>query len=192
MNKQSFPVTLQRVLFDPLSYLHPQRVRFPENLTALPAARAAANELLLAAFRLEVHRLDLTLLAREWVRHWYRLPQTAYLIGCHALRAELAWEGGLLKLPVWASHFTSIALPTDAAPCLQNIDIDNNVLMKTGYARLQAWGARLPKPLAQRFPLLFPPHIDTAPPQPAADPLILTLALQHAQRNPNTLPTDTY
>lgn len=190
MNKQPFPVTLQRVLFDPLSYLHPQRVGFPANLTAQPAARAAANELLLAAFCLEVHHLNLTPLAREWVRHWYRLPQTAYLIGCHALRAELAWEGGLLNLPIWASHFTSIALPTDAVLGLQNIN--NSVLMKTGYAKLQAWGAQLPKPLAQRFPLLFPPHIDAAPPQPAADPLILTLALQHAQRNPNTPPTDTY
>lgn len=190
MNKQPFPVTLQRVLFDPLSYLHPQRVGFPANLTARPAERAAANELLLAAFRLEVYPFDLTPLAREWVRHWYRLPQTAYLIGCHTLRAQLAWEGGLLNLPVWASHFTSITFPTNVASGLQNID--NNLLMKTGYARLQAWSSQLPKPLAQRFTLMFPTHIDTAPLQPAADPLILTLALQHAQRNPNNPPTDIY
>lgn len=188
MNKQPFSETLQRVLFDPLSYLHPQRVRFSVNFTAQPATRAAANELLLAAFQLEAHRFDLTPQAKECVRHWYQLPQTAYLIGCHTLRAELAWGGGLLSLPTWASHFTSITLRTSTARGLQNVD--HSVLMSTGYARLQAWSTRLPKPLAQRFPLLFSPHIDTAPPQPAADPLILTLALQHAQRNPNTPPTD--
>lgn len=191
MSKPILSDALQRVLFDPLSYLHPYRVQFPANLTATSAARAAVNELLLSVFRLEVCHISLDPLARQWVRHWYHLPQAAYLIGCHALRAELAWGGGALNLPDWANNFTVIALP-DAISIAQPAALGHDKLLTAGYARLQSWTSRLPKPLAQRLPLLFPPYIDSAAPQPAADPLILTLALQHAQRYPNIPPMFSY
>lgn len=183
MTKQPLSDALQRILFDPLSYLHPQRVQIPTNLTANPAARVVVNEILLRAFRLENYCADPTPLARQWIYHWHHLPQTAYLIGCHTLRAELAWSGWSLNLPIWANDFTAIALP--AVVSRGQVIPSHDLLLKTGYARLQAWTLRLPKPLAQRFPLLFPSYIDTAAPQPAADILLLTLALQHAQRYPN-------
>lgn len=190
MAKSSRSPALLRVLFDPLSYLHPRRLSLPPALTESAAARAAANELLLGAYRLDSDCVDLELdaLARQWLRHWQRLPQVAYLIGCHSLRAGLAWRGGLLTLPEWAHTFSAIALPTDAAPP-QPIP-GHDALLRAGYARLQAWRERLPLPLAQRLPLLFPSHVDTVEPAPGADPLILTLALQHAQRHPHTPPAD--
>jgi len=186
MRKLSLSDALQRVLFDPLSYLHPQRVRIPASLTVRPAARAAANELLLHAYRLEVRCAALSPLARQWVRHWNHLPQAAYLIGCHALRAELAWGGASLSLPAWTHPFTTIDLPV-TQPAGQTVT-GHDILLKTGYSQLLAWASKLPEPLAQRFPLLFPFDIDTVALQPAADPLILTLALQHAQRYPNIPP----
>ncbi|HID7510660.1 TPA: type III secretion apparatus protein OrgA/MxiK [Enterobacter hormaechei] len=186
MDKLSLTDALQRVLFDPLSYLHPQRVQIPASLTASSAARAAVNELLIRTYRLEIRCADLSPLARQWVRHWGHLPHTAYLIGCHTLRAELAWGGESLNLSAWVHPFTAIELPA-TRPAGRHVT-SHDMLLKTGYSRLQAWASQLPEPLAQRFPLLFPSDIDTAALQPAADPLILTLALQHAQRYPNIPP----
>lgn len=186
MCKLSLSDALQCVLFEPLSYLHPQRVHIPANLTVRSAAQAAANELLLHAYRLEVRCAALSPLARQWVRHWNHLPQVAYLIGCHTLRAELAWGGGGLNLPVWAHPFTTIVLPV-TQPAGQAVT-SHDILLKTGYSQLLPWASKLPEPLEQRFPLLFPSNIDTVALQPAADPLILTLALQHAQRYPNIPP----
>lgn len=186
MHKLSLNDALQRVLFDPLSYLHPQRAQIPASLTIRPAARAAVNELLLHAYRLEVGCPTLPPLARQWVRNWNHLPQAAYLIGCHALRAELAWGGKLLNLPAWAHPFTAIDLHV-TPPTGQPVT-GHDILLKTGYSRLLAWASTLPEPLTQRFPLLFPSCIDTVAVQPAADPFILTLAIQHAQRNPNIAP----
>ncbi|TFZ48660.1 type III secretion apparatus protein OrgA/MxiK [Serratia proteamaculans] len=191
MSRHSLSCSLQRVLFDPLLYLHPQRVQIPEDLASCSAERAAVNELLLGAFRLEAGHIDLSPLARQWVRHWHRLPQVAYLIGCHSLRAELAWKGGLLNLPSWAITFTAIDLPTKVS-LNQSANIQSvpghEALMATGYARLRLWRSQLPEPLRQRFPLLFAPYVDSAAPQPAADSLILTLALQHAEKYPNSPP----
>ncbi|OXJ21506.1 invasion protein OrgA [Burkholderia sp. HI2714] len=180
---------LLRVLFDPLSYLHPRRLSLPVSLTGQPAARAAANELLLAAYQLRNDCTDAELdaLARQLLRYWRRLPQAAYLIGCYARRSELAWRGAMLSLPQWARVFITIDLPTDAATKQQ--PLCHNELLRIGYAQLRCWRKRLPVPLAQRFPLLFPPHVDAAPTEPDADPMILTLALQYAQRHPHTPPT---
>ncbi|WP_157644846.1 type III secretion apparatus protein OrgA/MxiK [Burkholderia ubonensis] len=186
MDKLSCSPGLRRVLFDPLSYLHPRRLSLPVSFTGQPAARAAANELLLAAYQLRNDCTDAELdaMARQLLRHWMRLPQAAYLIGCHARRSQLAWRGAMLSLPQWARAFATIDLPTDAAskqqpPC-------HDELLRAGYARLRCWRERLPLPLAQRFPLLFSPHVDAAPTEPGADPTILTLALQYAQRHPHT------
>lgn len=189
MNKPSFSYALQRVLFDPLSYLHPQRLRLPSNLTACSTAREAVNDLLLIALRLEVEvgPVELTPLAKQWIYHWYRLPQTAYLIGCHYQRAELAWKGGLFSLPTWAGSFAALNLSTQVAKSAEHV-VSHRELMKTGYAHLQLWNKQLPKALAQRLPLLFPTYVDTVTAQSAVDPLILTLALQHAQIYPNTPP----
>jgi|MedtruStandDraft_1076414.scaffolds.fasta_scaffold01553_6 type III secretion system OrgA/MxiK family protein len=186
MHKFSLSNALQRVLFDPLSYLHPQRVQIPASLTVHPAARAAANEILLHAYQLEVHCPTLSPQERQWVHHWDHLPQAAYLIGCHTLRADLAWGGASLNLPAWVHSFTAIDLPV-TRPAVQSVT-GHGILLKTGYSRLLAWASKLPEPLAQRLPLLFPPDIDSVALQPATDPLILTLALQHAQRYPNIPP----
>ncbi|UGA39635.1 hypothetical protein JOS77_09385 [Chromobacterium haemolyticum] len=129
---------------------------------------------MISAYRLDSDCADAQLdpLARQWLRHWRRLPQTAYLLGCHALRAGLGWQaGGLLRLPDWAQEFAAVALPPDAAAA-QRPALSHGALLLTGYGRLQAWRERLPRPLAQRLPLLFPPEADAAPPQPAADALI--------------------
>lgn len=48
MNRQPLPIIWQRIIFDPLSYIHPQRLQIAPEMIVRPAARAAANELILA------------------------------------------------------------------------------------------------------------------------------------------------
>ncbi|EDQ1113057.1 oxygen-regulated invasion protein OrgA, partial [Salmonella enterica subsp. diarizonae] len=43
MNRQPLPIIWQKVIFDPLSYIHPQRLQIASEMIVRPAARAAAN-----------------------------------------------------------------------------------------------------------------------------------------------------
>lgn len=187
MNTARLSMRLQRIRFDPLSYLHPQRVQIPARLINTPTARTAVNDILLRSYALDWQPFQLDALAKQWIHHWYRLPHVAYLIGCHSLRADLAWKGNSCKLPHWANNFMRLTLPTEIST--GHKVIGDTELLTAGYTRLHPWVTRLPQPLAQRFPLQFPAAIemainDTAP-QAEADPLILTLALQYAERYPN-------
>ncbi|MGL5758798.1 type III secretion apparatus protein OrgA/MxiK [Plesiomonas sp.] len=181
---------LQRVLFDPLSYLHPARINLATRLLQPASARAAANELVLAIYQLDTNDMP-TISNRQqrlWLNHWWRLPQTAYLLGCHSQKEQLARQGGWLQLPTWARHFAAINIPS-ALDHPSNARCTQLTLLHAGYSQLLAWSETLPYALAQRLPLLFTPELDRLSPLPArADPLLLTLALQHAQRNPQPLP----
>ena len=89
---------LQRVIYDPLSYIHPERIRIVPELSAQPAQRAAVNELLIRAGRLDICSTESRYVLREpLVQHllcqWDLLVQVAFLLGCSARRGELAWQG---------------------------------------------------------------------------------------------------
>ncbi|AJQ75268.1 Oxygen-regulated invasion protein OrgA [Salmonella enterica subsp. enterica serovar Montevideo str. USDA-ARS-USMARC-1903] len=153
-----------------------------------PAARAAANELILAAWRLKNGEKECiqNSLTQLWLRQWRRLPQVAYLLGCHKLRADLARQGALLGLPDWAQAFLAMHQGTSLSVC--NKAPNHRFLLSVGYAQLNALNEFLPESLAQRFPLLFPPFIEEASKQDAVEMSILLLALQYAQKYPNSVP----
>ncbi|AUH51349.1 type III secretion apparatus protein OrgA/MxiK [Chromobacterium sp. ATCC 53434] len=181
------PPALRAILFDPLGYLHPRRLRLPPALIG-PGQRAAVNDLLIAGYRLDTDwPATASLDAGPWLRHWRRLPQIAYLMGCHAKRAALGWQGGLLRLPDWARPFAALPLPSDAAA--PGAPLSHLCLLRAGYGQLLAWGGDMPPALRQRLPLLFPPELDVeAAAATVPDPLLLTLAIQYAQRHPHTPP----
>lgn len=188
MNRQPLPIIWQRIIFDPLSYIHPQRLQIAPEMIVRPAARAAANELILAAWRLKNGEKECiqNSLTQLWLRQWRRLPQVAYLLGCHKLRADLVRQGALLGLPDWAQAFLAMHQGTSLSVC--NKAPNHRFLLSVGYAQLNALNEFLPESLAQRFPLLFPPFIEEALKQDAVEMSILLLALQYAQKYPNTVP----
>lgn len=177
MNRQPLPIIWQRIIFDPLSYIHPQRLQIAPEMIVRPAARAAANELILAAWRLKNGE-------KECIQN--SLTQVAYLLGCHKLRADLARQGALLGLPDWAQAFLAMHQGTSLSVC--NKAPNHRFLLSVGYAQLNALNEFLPESLAQRFPLLFPPFIEEASKQDAVEMSILLLALQYAQKYPNSVP----
>ncbi|EKK8365820.1 type III secretion apparatus protein OrgA/MxiK, partial [Salmonella enterica] len=109
-----------------------------------------------------------------------------YLLGCHKLRADLARQGALLGLPDWAQAFLAMHQGTSLSVC--NKAPNHRFLLSVGYAQLNALNEFLPESLAQRFPLLFPPFIEEASKQDAVEMSILLLALQYAQKYPNSVP----
>ncbi len=179
---------LQRVIYDPLSYIHPERIRIVPELIAQPAQRAAVNELLIRAGRLDICSTESRYVLREpLVQHllcqWDLLVQVAFLLGCSARRGELAWQGKLLRLPEWARLFYRPVYLLRYLPeyCWQS----QTGYFCTGYSLLQGSIRHLPQFLTQRVSLLFPPQAECTLSSPPVDPLMLLLTLQHAQKYPD-------
>ncbi|EHQ9038097.1 type III secretion apparatus protein OrgA/MxiK [Escherichia coli] len=179
---------LQRVIYDPLSYIHPERIRIVPELIAQPAQRAAVNELLIRAGRLDICSTESRHVLREpLVQHllcqWDLLVQVAFLLGCSARRGELAWQGKLLRLPEWARFFLQASLPVTIPSGI--LLAESAGVLCTGYSLLQGCIRHLPQFLTQRVSLLFPPQAECALSSSPVDPLMLLLTLQHAQKYPD-------
>lgn len=186
MDSQPFSILLNRVLFDPLAYLHPERIKIASEFISTATARSMANELIIAIFQLNVTLHELDNITCQWVKHWFRFPQVAYLIGCQTLRADLAWQAGLFRLPAWAHVFTRMNFQTPVSSARQ--PVDHQKIIQTGYSRLLSKITHLPEPLIPRFALLFHPCVDQAVPLPVVAPELFNLAVQYAQTNPHQPP----
>lgn len=197
MNKEPISVILQRILFNPLSYIHPQRIQHPLSVGDYSSKEVSAvNELLLHSLNLEYDdsNIKLSSLMQKIIRQWNQLPQVAYLIGCHALRKELTWNGAYLQLPCWVRRFMLIDIPNHnitANPIIKGRDaLCNNYIMNLGYSFLVYWAHELPQSIFQRMQLLFPPMDDLVVFETKEiKPLILILALQYAKTYPNSVPS---
>ncbi|MEO2215503.1 type III secretion apparatus protein OrgA/MxiK [Chromobacterium vaccinii] len=181
------------LLFNPLGYINPQRLRLAARLDN-PQARGIVNDLLISGYGLDIHwpAAPLNSIARHYLRHWRQLPQAAYLMGCQILRSGLSWQGAMLRLPAWAQNFSCQAL--DASPCPPpGRALRHSDLLNAGYSQLRAWQGQLPAAMAQRLPLQFSPVVDSdAAAFPPSNALLLTLALQYARRHPFAPPADYY
>ncbi|EDS3841734.1 type III secretion apparatus protein OrgA/MxiK [Salmonella enterica] len=179
--------TLQRVMYDPLSYIHPLRCSISSDLISQPSERAAVNEIIIQALQLDsnVAHIDFALnpMMRRILFQWDYLGQVAYLLGCHAKRREFARQGYLLTQPEWVRSFLSVNLSSDIYT--GKTDLSYESLLGIGYARLKICMMQLPLPIMQRLPLLFPSYVENTELQHNTEPLIFILALQHAQRYPD-------
>jgi type III secretion system OrgA/MxiK family protein len=211
---QPNPTRWQTVMFDPLAYIHPERLQLPAGFES-PAQRAALNRLLMAHFELDAGQFaaqpatqaaaheDVQETAAEklLLKHWFHLPQIVFLLGCQRLRLALSRRGAMLQLPAAAQAFMTLPLlpPVQYTPAA---DIPGRaVLMRQGLRQLLL-GLGLdafPAGLARRLPLLFAPAIDAvAEPEyqmeetagiaggtrDPAHALTLTMAIQHVKRYP--------
>ena len=167
---------LRRVLYDPVSYLHPQR---------RPPQHPRGNDWLVAAHGLQLSCPTLSWYARRWVGHWLLLPQVALALGCQLERDALGWGGAWLGLPGWARNFALLDPGhPPSAPSRPQHPADP---LLSGYRLLLGHALQqLPPPLLQRLPLLFPPRCDgvAVAPQPLQT-LWFDLALLHAQNHPD-------
>lgn len=180
---------LESILYDPLSWMHPAWLSLPDDITAI-RQRASVNTLIIKGMGLSVERptFGRYSLAAKMIDYWQLLPQVAYLLACQQQRARLICKGGLQGLPDWVRTFATLALiPSSLAmPAAALVPAQ---LAGLGKKALLAYRSMLPDSLGQRIKLLFPPAIpsSTAPLAGDVDGILLfNLALQHAQRHPDT------
>lgn len=176
---------LMSVLYAPADYIHPQRFKSTSGPLGF-AQQRLLNSHLLAHFGLstDLPAATSSALIRALVSNWEHLSAAATLIGCKLGRADIVRSGQLASLSLMQQRYLGlpiiapqIALPADG--CTQ--------------ARAQTLGAsylllflpQLPKPLAQRLPLLFAPEQlnVSMPPGLVPNYTLLNVALDYAKTN---------
>ncbi|PNM27203.1 type III secretion apparatus protein OrgA/MxiK [Yersinia enterocolitica] len=180
--------SLNEILYDPLSYLHSQRLKLNFSLISTPLCRSIVNDMIFDIFHLTVPNIQVNTQSRFWIHHWYNIPQIAYLIGCHASREELMWRGRILNIPLWAKDYLKIAssyAPKFSSP--PGEPFTHSLILNAGYSGLISYIEGLPEPLRQRIPLLFPDCIDGVNSQFTVNPFILRVISHYVEKNKVTL-----
>lgn len=180
------PQPLDAILFDPLSWMHPQRLHLAPALRG-SQQRSVINSMIINALAWSNERPAMNNpLTRQFIEHWCILPQITLLIACQRHRAELTRQGRICRLPSWVRPFAELALVDSVAGPLA-APLSTSTLLSWGKHELLVSGKFLPNELLQRVSLLFSPDVEyeLPPPQAAdANPLLLKLAFQYAKTHP--------
>jgi len=177
----------QTLMQQPLSWLHPQRLRLAAPFDS-PALRVQLNRLLCE----QACPLDLadtqTAMTRLWLQHWRLLPQVAALIGARLAWPHLAAGGRAVGLSASQRAFAGYA----ALPWLDDVSLDGSPLVEQlqalGLHALLAFRENVPEGLSERLLLQFALPVvqrqrDLSPIAP--DQALFKLAIQHARFYPD-------
>lgn len=185
---------LQTVMFDPLSYIHPQRFALPDALNSAKQ-HAIVNRMLLDHYQLSscIPSVAPGGLDDLLLNNWIRLPQSAYLLACQRFRIALSRGAKLLSLPGWARSFAMLPLSQSGYDAIPADGLSATALLAYGFADLLSHCQGSALALRQRIPLLFPPRAETVVfPAPIAtaerNDILLILALQHVKKFPGSTP----
>ncbi|AWK13885.1 type III secretion apparatus protein OrgA/MxiK [Candidatus Fukatsuia symbiotica] len=180
--------TIDRILFDPVSYIHHTRFHLPLFFSG-SRSRSVLNDMLINQYKLDIERPVIADFNQQLVKHWYILPQISFLIACQRHRALLSRRGVLQSLPSWVQQFAKLEIAA-ALPCQVNKKIDFIQLLADGVSELGIGSNEIPPAISQRISLLFPSTLTITPninknTNPRS--LLITLATQHAQKHPYVL-----
>jgi type III secretion system OrgA/MxiK family protein len=181
---------LQRILTEPLSYLHPQRLTVPAGFEG-GEARDVLNRILLDGLALQESwpSTALTAVATQWVRHWRELPYIATLMGAYRLMPDLARGASLLRLPMPVRQFASCGLGARGPLAPEAFPVCVEQVEAAGLNALWGWHSHVPPLLLERLPLQFSePVVRLHRQWPVTEPdtALFFMAVQHARRYPNT------
>jgi type III secretion system OrgA/MxiK family protein len=202
-HKMAMPTRWETVMFDPLAYIHRERL-YLRGRFDMPAQRAAVNRLLLDGYGLTSGTVPQHTGAEKLLlKNWFHLSQIVFLLGCQSLQLELSRRGAILRMPASVRAFLTLPFlqrPGCAAAAANDpqttAHCGRGALLREGLRRLRTILGELPDALAQRIPLLLPPEFDSVaeaeksavvPIHHACDSshaLTLTMAIQHVKRYP--------
>ncbi|WP_237884957.1 secretion system protein [Pseudomonas sp. PGPR40] len=180
---------LQRILAEPLSYLHPQRLPVPAGFDG-PEARNLINRILVEGLALQGPwpSMPLTAVANRWVRHWAQLPYIAALMGAHRLLPNLARGAALQRLPLPLRRFAGCSLGDRSGLSIQCSPVSMEQVEAAGLNALWSWYEQVPPMLLERLTLQFSESVVRLHRQwPVTEPdtALFFLAVQHARLHPN-------
>lgn len=179
-------MSLLRVMYAPLDYIHPKRFKKPvaDLSTSL---QQAVNHHLLKQYALP-SALDFQLDSRDYsqqlVDGWKLLPKVAWLLGCKIARGSLAVSGRLAALPQVAQRFVALPIPCSAYP--SDASVAESDFEQIGARYLYQLQSSLPVALAHRLPLVFAPESDNMDKFISDVPLnrsLLTFAFDYAKNS---------
>lgn len=174
---------VQRILYDPVSWIHPDRFPAIEHLSST-RCQSILNDILLEAFALSTECVDLkSNLERYIIMHWALLPSAALMAACQRHRSSLARNGLIVKLDKKVQQFAMACL-------VESKNHDHEGVSYEMLAQLACWEAMaftrtLSPAIRERIPLLFassPVKLDSEA-YCNCDELLLRMAIQHAKRN---------
>lgn len=174
-----------RILYDPLAWIHPRRFARPEGFFS-PGCRHVLNDMLLANFALSVEPLDLgNDQERYLVRHWHLIPRAAYMAACLRVKPSLFRHGLWWKLDSAVRQFALLTLSPHSEDRPERITLEH--LWGFAEQEVSVFASEASASMRTRLPLLFPERNDelaTSLPVLARNALIMRMAIQHAERNP--------
>ena len=174
------------ILQQPSSYMHAQRLQLPPAMDTI-AVRAVIDRLLLEQLALPMVPIQTLLVcpcASLWVRHWYRLPRIAALLGAYFLMPHLAKGAGWTRLSAPHRRFALFHMGARTnCEAVDQVPMDMRQ-EAVGLSALYSLQTTLPHALAVRMPLLFSPGAQAwqaRVPDVQCPPVIFHMAVQHAR-----------
>ncbi|WHS62138.1 secretion system protein [Pseudomonas sp. G2-4] len=178
---------LQKILAEPLEYLHPQRLVVPAGFDGAQA-RSLLNRIVLEGLALQgPWPSPLTGVAKQWVRHWRRLPYIALLMGAYRLMPDLARGAALGCLPIPVRRFASYSLGARGGLPINRSPVSVEQVEAAGLNALWSWHEQVPAALLDRLALQFSETVvglHRQCPLTKPDPSLFFLAVQHARLYP--------
>lgn len=182
---QQEQINANRILYDPIAWIHPQRFSLPNGFSS-PRCRRIFNDMLLAHFALATGALDYENdNERYLIRHWHRLPEAAFMAACQRYRSSLFRHGLWWKLDSAVRQFALLSL----SPCSDDIRhaITLEDIRAASVREMLTFASNVSDAMKTRLPLLFPKHgneLHTSFPVVEQNALLIRMAIQHAERKP--------
>jgi type III secretion system OrgA/MxiK family protein len=179
---------LQKILGEPLGYLHPQRLIVPAEFEGVEAQNVL-NRIVLEGLEPQGPwpSMPMTGVVKQWVRHWRHLPNIALLMGASRLMPDLARGAALRWLPVSVRRFASCALAARGDLLIKSSSDSLEQVEAAGLNALWSWHAQVPSMLLERLALQFTEpvvRLHRQWPVKKPDPILFFLAVQHARLHP--------
>ncbi|QRX82155.1 hypothetical protein [Glaciimonas sp. PAMC28666] len=147
------------ILYDPLSYIHPERLCLAE-LFASPRQRGIVNDILIRQLGLpDEVGFSASIPERQLVLNWWLLPYISTLIGAQLLKSELGWQGNTLRLSNSVRFFLTRQI-CQTASSVKGCKMTPEDVQIVGLQHLLLWQRHASKSLTKRMALLFPAAVD--------------------------------
>lgn len=103
-------LALRKIIYDPISYIHPQRVSLNNTPINNPVLRSITNEMIVLQYNLSVEHFNLNSSLIYYINNWNLFPLFCLFSGYHFYRERFAERGFFYKVPAVLRDYLSAIL----------------------------------------------------------------------------------